>query len=192
MTSTKMPNPRDRFAEGIPARFAVALAIAAVFVAFITVDQSHWWRLKPDYAFGWLVPGFVVFLVVDRWKILGESLHAKGPSPLPRWVRAVASSAAASALGLGLVVFMFGAIYRADEGASQPGSFALAAGFAGVLLGMVYFNCPEGAVGGPARTGWRAWRSDARIRTAGLFLYPALIWMLSAPLVSAVENTVSL
>jgi len=176
----------------VPARFAAALAILAMFVVFLTVDQSHWWLLKPDYAFGWLVPVFVVFLVVERWQRIRKLFRPSGPSPLPRWLRAAATFGAGAALGLGLVVFLFGALYRSGEGPSQPGSFALAAGFSGILLGMVYLNSPEGTVGDTAPGGWRALRSDARLRTSAIFLFPALIWMLSAPLVTAVENALSL
>lgn len=189
-----MPNAPERTAKGVPSRFAAALAIASAFGAFITVDQSHWWKMKPDYAFGWLVPALVVFVVVDRWKRLRNILSPARPSPLPAWVGAIASWAAGAALGSGLLVFLFGAAYRAGAGPSQPGSFALAAGFAGILLGMVYFNAPDGRVGGDsnAAAGRRVLGADARIRTAALFVFPALIWMLSAPLVTAVENALSL
>jgi exosortase len=89
-------------------------------------------------------------------------------------------------------VFLLGAAYRAGEGPSQPGSLALAVGFSGILLGMIYFNSTEGGTGGASCTGWRAIGSDARIRAAALFFFPALIWMLSAPLVTAAENALSL
>jgi exosortase len=185
--------PEDGSARSVPIRFAVALAIAAAFVIFITVDQSHWWRLKPDYAFGWLVPVFVAFLVADRWRRIRKILHPAGPSPLPPWLKAVATFAAGAVLGLGLLIFLFGALYRSGEGPTQPGSFALAAGFSGILLGMIYFNAPDGGVTcAPPAVGWKALGADARVRAAALFLFPALIWMLSAPLVSAVENALSL
>jgi exosortase/archaeosortase family protein len=187
-----MPNSRERFAAGVPARFIAALAIASAFVVFIAVDQSHWWRLKPDYAFGWLVPALVVFLVLDRWQRLKDVLRPAGPCPLPRWQKTIVSAFAGGAFGLGLLIFVLGAMYRAGEGPTQPGSFALAAGFSGVLLGMIYFNSAEGVVDGNCRSGWRALASDAQIRAAALFLFPALIWMLSAPLVTAVENSLSL
>lgn len=188
-----MANQEEHPLRVIPARFVATLAVAAGFVAFVTVDQSHWWALKPDYAFGWLVPILVVFLVADRWKRLGELLRPEEPSPLPRSLRLMLSGAAGCALALGIFVFLFGSMYRAGEGPSQPGSFALAAGFSGILLGMVYFNAPDGRVGGtPARTGWGSLGADARFRVAALFLFPALIWMVSAPLVTAVENALSL
>jgi len=185
--------PEQGSTQGVPVRFAVALAVGAAFVIFITVDQSHWWRLKPDYAFGWLVPVFVAFLVADRWRRIRNVLHPAAPSPLPPWLKVVTNVAAGAALALGLVVFLFGALYRSGEGPTQPGSFALAAGFSGILLGMVYFNAPDGGIAcTPAAAGWRGLGADARIRAAALFLFPALIWMLSAPLVTAVENALSL
>ena len=134
-----MPNPPDRSVKGVPARFAVALGVATAFVAFLTIDQSHWWRLKPDYAFGWLVPALVLFIIVDRWQRIRATLNPTAPSPLPRWLKTLASVVAGLALGLGLLIFILGALYRASEGASQPGSIALAAGFSGILLGMIYF-----------------------------------------------------
>jgi exosortase/archaeosortase family protein len=178
---------------GIPDRFLAALAVALAFMVFLTVDQIHWWQLKPDYAFGWLVPAFVVYVVFDRWPKLREIFRATDPSPLPRLQRGALSVAASATVGLGLVIFLLGAFYRAGAGVTQPGSLALAIGFSGVLLGLIYFNVPDGQVGaGPPATGWRALRTDARLRAAALFLFPALIWMLSAPLATAMENAVSL
>jgi exosortase/archaeosortase family protein len=188
-----MPNFLRRFCDSIPRRFLAAIIVALAFVAFLTVDQMHWWQLKPDYAFGWLVPIFVVYVVIERWPRLREAFQASSPSPLKPWQRLAASVAAGVALACGLIFFLFGAVYRAGAGVTQPGSLALAIGFSGVLLGMVYFNVPDGRVGdGASPAGWNAFRYDARVRTVGLFLFPALVWILSAPLVTAVENAVSL
>lgn len=177
----------------VPRRFLAMLLVAFAFTVFLTVDQIHWWKLKPDYAFGWLVPVFVAYVVYDRWARLRRVLCAEAPSPLPRWARALASGGAGCALGGGLLFFLAGALYRAGEGETLPGSLALAFGFSGVLLGMVYFNVPDGKVAGAENvTGLRALAADARLRAVALFLFPALIWIVSAPQASAVENAVSL
>ncbi len=188
-----MPNILSRLLPGIPERFLAALALASAFVVFLTLDQMHWWQSKPDYAFGWLVPVFVVYLVFDRWMKLQQIFLASGPSPLPRALRSAVSLGAGFAFGAGLIFFLVGAVYRAGAGVTQPGSLALAVGFSGVLLGMIYFNVPEGRVGsdGPV-SGWRTLWVDARVRAVALFVFPALIWILSAPLVTAVENAISL
>ena len=188
-----MPKILNRLFPAFPARFLAALALALAFGVFLTMDQIHWWNSKPDYAFGWLVPVFVVFLVFERWPQLREVFQAKGPSPLPHGLRRVVFLAAGLMLGAGLTFFLLGAVYRAGAGVTQPGSLALALGFSGVLLGMIYFNVPEGRVGDePQVAGWRALATDARSRAVTLFVFPALIWILSAPLVTAVENAISL
>src|SRR5450432_1350195 len=188
-----MSRIRSRLLSGAPASFVGALGVALAFVVFLTIDQVHWWQTKPDYAFGWLTPAFVIYLVFDRWPKLQKIFLAPGESPLPRAGRRVVVTAAAVLLAVGLGIFLLGAIYRAGAGVTQPGSLALAIGFAAILPGMIYFNVPEGRIGAtPPPRGWRRWHADARLRATALFLFPALIWMVSAPLVTAVENTVSL
>lgn len=181
------------FISGMPLRLLAALGVGLAYVVFLTVDQSHWWRLKPDYAFGWLVPVFVVFLVSERWPRLQEIVRSAGYSQLPGWLRKIVSSAAAAVLASGLILFILGAIYRAGSGSTQPGSLILACGHAGVLLGMIYFSVLPGSLAGPPPFSLRqALRCDAQLRAAALFVSPAFIWILSAPLLTAVENAISI
>src|SRR5580658_8738520 len=190
--------PRDRTAtpfpiRHLPPRFLGALAVALAFVVFLTFDQAHWWCLRPDYAFGWLVPILAIYVVADRLPRLIAILRAGGSSPLPRGLRFAVSALAFAGMLLGLFVFLVGAAYRAGDGPSQPGSLALAAGFTCILLGMVYWTWPDGALdSGDAPGLLAAVRRDARLRATALFLFPALVWMISAPLASAVENAISL
>jgi exosortase/archaeosortase family protein len=180
------------FRQG-PPRFLAALAVALAFGIFVTIDQAHWWVLRADYAYGWLVPVFVVFVISERWARLVAIFRSAGESPLHPWARRVVSSVAGLALAGGIIAFLMGALYRAGAGVSQPGSLALALGFSGLVLGMVYFNVPEGRLGDGSGTGLgAALRADARLRATALFLFPALIWIISAPLVTAVENSISL
>ena len=60
---------REAWGE-VPGAFRAALALALGFVGFVAWDQSHWWRVKEDYSFGWLVPALVAFVVVDRWALI--------------------------------------------------------------------------------------------------------------------------
>ena len=57
----------------------------------------------------------------------------------------------------------------------------------GIVLPLLFINAPDAA--GPARAPW--WR-DARVRLTSLFLFPVLIWLVSAPIVSAVETQLNL
>ncbi|MFO1451547.1 MAG: exosortase/archaeosortase family protein [Opitutaceae bacterium] len=183
----------NRLWPDIPDRFRAVLVVVGLFGIFVTVDQIHWWNTKPDYAFGWLVPAFVIYALVDRWSRVKAVFDVSGPSPVPPWQRLVLNLGAAAALGGGLLIFLMGALYRGTSGVTQPGSLALALGFSGLFLGMVYFNVPSGRLRQAPAPGWfETVRSDARVRAVSLFLFPALIWILSAPLVTAVENAISL
>jgi len=188
-----MPAFVNRLRANAPDSFLAALLVAAALAGFLVVDQVHWWQLKAEYAFGWLVPVFVGYVLLERWPRFTAAFRGAGPDPLGRGWRAALAVMAAIAMTFGALAFLLGALYRAGAGVSQPGSLALALGFSGLLLGMVYFNTPIGVVGAdPVPGGWRALRRDARLRVTMLFLFPALIWMLSAPLVDAIENQLSL
>ena len=182
-----------------PVPFLVALAVAGGFMAFVAWDQSHWWRVKEDYSFGWLVPVFAIYMVYDRWPQILLRLRAAGTGAAgPVWVRWTLSLAAGLGLLGGATCFLFGALYRAGVGTSQPGTVALTVGMVAIVLPLLYFNAPSPTavvtVAGekPPAPGWRALFEDGRFRVAALFVFPVLVWLISAPLVSAWETEVSL
>lgn len=188
-----MPAESPRPAAAFPSAFRGALLLAGAFLAFLIFDQSYWWRMRPEYFYGLLAPFFVAFVVYDRWPKVRGLLVPAAPSDLPRSWRGAVNVAAALMLAAGCGMFLLGAMYRAGAGASQPASLAMALGFAGIALGLIYFNAPDGRVDGAEEVrGWRRLTTDTRLRLAALFLFPALVWAISAPLVSAVENTLSL
>jgi exosortase len=180
-----------------PATFLWALGLSSGFMAFVAWDQSHWWRVKEDYSFGWLVPLFTGYVVYDRWpQILARLREAEMGAPAPRWARLSLNTLAGLGLVLGALFFLLGAFYRAGAGTSQPGTFALTSGMVAIVLPLIFFNVPGTAAGSaagvPAPAGLRALWAEPRFRVAALFLFPVLVWLISAPLVSAVESAVSL
>lgn len=174
----------------VPGTFLAALALAAGFQAFVTWDQSHWWRIKQDYSFGWLVPLFVAFVVRDRWpKIiaaLGECA-ADGSGRAAGWQKWVLYLGVGAMMTLGVLFFLLGSFYRAGAGTSQPGTLAITLGMVGIVLPLLFINAPDAAL--PARA--PLWR-DARVKLSLLFVFPVLIWLVSAPIVSAVETQLNL
>jgi exosortase/archaeosortase family protein len=191
----------------MPATFLAALGLAGGFMAFVAWDQSHWWRVKEDYSFGWLVPLFVAYVVHDRWPQIRVRLaDAAVAPPAPPWARWTLNALASLGLLGGSLFFLLGAFYRAGAGTSQPGTFALTTGMVAIVLPLIFFNVPtetgvgavapkrpEQAVAGNGRYhGYRALLADGRFRVAAVFIFPALVWVVSAPLVSAVESQVSL
>jgi exosortase len=174
----------------VPGPFLAALGLAAGFLAFTAWDQSHWWRVKQDYTFGWLVPLFVLFVVRDRWPRVCAGLAACAAEGSPRaagWQQWVLWLLAGTSLLCGVLMFLLGSFYRAGAGTSQPGTLAITLGMVGILLPLLLINAPDSPA--PARAGLL---SDARVRLTALFAFPILVWLISAPLVSAVETQINL
>lgn len=170
--------------------FAAALLLSAGFMAFTGWDHSHWWRTREDYGFGWLVPAFVLFVVHDRWRRIRERVagcRAPGSPRATGWSGRLVTAVSGAALAGGALLFLLGAFYRAGAGPSQPGSLALALGTAGVVLPLLVLTAPASPAPAAAR-----WWQDARWPLVGLFLFPSLVWLVAAPMVSAIENQLSL
>ena len=176
---------REAWGE-VPGAFRAALALALGFVGFVAWDQSHWWSVKEDYSFGWLVPALVAFVVVDRWALIRASLAscaATGSECVQGWranvLRVVAGLVAVTGAGF----FLLGLIYRAGVGSSYPGTLAITLGMIGIVFPLLWWNAPMGE---SPRAGDFA--RDARLRLVGLFVFPVMVWWVSAPMVSAVEQ----
>lgn len=218
-----MPTWWKQLRATVPGPFLAALALGAGFLAFVAWDQSHWWRVKQDYSFGWLVPLFVIFVVYDRWPRITAALSACAAADSPRatgWQKWVLRLLLGAALAFGVLMFLLGSFYRAGAGTSQPGTLAITMGAAAILLPLLFVNAPEPGSGGPVGIGPAADAvrltpvpnsgaspvgqrpavqvtgaglfDDARVRLAALFLFPALVWLVSAPMVSAVETQLNL
>jgi exosortase/archaeosortase family protein len=174
----------------VPGPFLAALVVAAAFWLFVAWDQSHWWRVKEDYSFGWLVPFFVIFVVHDRWPRILAALDACRADGSPRvagvqrWIGCVVL---AGALVGGALFFLLGALLRAGSGTTQPATLALAIGSVGILFPVIFLSAP-----GPAAPQPAGLFADARMRLTALFIFPVLVWLISAPLVDAFESQVSL
>jgi exosortase len=175
-----------------------ALGLSAGFVGFVAWDQSHWWQVKEDYSFGWLVPLFTAYAVYDRWDNIRARLReGENTPPVAPWARWTLNLLAGLGLLCGALFFLLGAFYRAGAGTSQPGTFALTAGMVAIVLPLLFFNAggsptDEPSRFDPNRRGLRMILAEPRFRVATLFLFPVLIWLISAPLVSAVETAISL
>jgi len=172
----------------IPQSFNGALVLSIAFMGFVAWDQHRWWLLKEDYMFGWLVPVFVAYVIWERRAVVSALVADARPAVVARTSERFLDFTAGAVLAAGLAIFFLGAFYRAGAGSTQPGSLALAIGLSGVVVGLAYFGAPAGLQvgegGGPL--------GSVRARVAALALFPACVWLISAPLVSAFENSLSL
>jgi len=77
----------------------------------------------------------------------------------------LAAMAAGAVLAPGWFFFLLGAGLPGGRRHFATRLTRARAGFAGILLGMVFFNAPDGTVAlDPVTTGWRVVRADARLR----------------------------
>lgn len=187
MTKTS-ENPT--FKNLLPEQIAAACLIVG-FAIYTVWDQLFWWGNREDYSFGYLVPLFAAYVIFDRWPTIRSYLFrgdAPGePKPAPaakdsglatflEWV-AVAAFAAS------LCLFAIGALLRAATGPQNPASLAIAASFGGLTLSTIFIFTKQRVDGQPMPL-------KQRLAVTALFLFPALIWMISAPLVSVLETKI--
>lgn len=160
------------------------------FALYMVWDQFYWWGEREDYSFGYLVPLFAAYVIYDRWHVIQSYLffgHKPGDLPeaegensgathLFEWI-ALAGFIGAAGL------YTIGALLRGVTGPQYPASLAISAGFGGVMLCTVFIFTKESADGTPMPL-------KRRLALTCMFLFPALIWLISAPLVSVLEKKV--
>jgi exosortase len=168
-----------------------AYAIAGLSL-FLIWDQYHWWKLRDEYAFGYIVPLFVAYILYERWPAIAGGLirteDAVEALPAPTGAYSFLNGglqviSTLMVLG-GLFSFLLGVLYRAMEGQNLISSNFLAFGYANILLGGAYLYCGK-------RSNGESIHLPERWHLALLFLFPALIWMLSVPMFNAVYKTIS-
>jgi len=171
-------------------RPATILVTIGAILAFVAWDQSFWWRSLSDYRFGWLAPLFVGYAVFRHWDeigrlLAGSDMGAPGPAAGESDAGASRATNLLLRLGLGLAatLFLLGSLSRAFAGPSHPGSLALALGAAGMTLSLV-------ALAGSSPTPPTA--AHPRRRLVSLFVYPALVWLLTMPMLTAGETRASI
>lgn len=161
------------------------------FAAFMIWDQVFWWGDREDYSFGYLVPFFVAYVLYDRWPVIRSYLF-RGGKPEEELVAATAPASsltrvleylAVAGFAACILLFAIGALLRSVSGPQNPASLAIAAAFAGIILCTVFIMAKERADGQPMEL-------KHRLALTALFLFPALIWLLSAPMVATLEKAI--
>lgn len=174
----------------LPKEVLAGIAIIGCFMAYVIYDQSHWWEAKPDYSFGYLVPLFVAFVLYDRWPKMAAYFFPSENPPYeaPSFVNKVGWlwTAGFTCVFLGgLAFFALGGILRANAGVSNVSSLVVAMGFGALFISLVYFLADKTAAG-------EKMSAAQRLALVSLFVFPSLVWLISAPLISAIENRLSL
>lgn len=183
------PIKSQNFKDILPEQIA-AFSLIVGFALYTAWDQMYWWGNREDYSFGYLVPLFAGYVIFDRWPVIRSYLfagHAPGqPAPVQVERSALTSLlewVAVAVFAASVCLFTIGALLRAATGPQNPASLAIAASLAGLALSAAFIFSKQRADG-------QAMPLKHRLALTALFLFPALIWMISAPMVSVAETQI--
>ncbi len=163
-------------------------ALVLAFAAFVCYDQYYYWSTQAEYSFGYIVPLFVGFVLNERWPQIKAYLlgTAENTTKAPRdGITILLEALFAVGLAASLGVFLLGGAIRISQGPGNLASLLVAAGFAGIFLGMAFFSGGEDA----EKQSYSLW---SRLGFTFLFLFPALVWLISAPMVMYLDSDVKL
>ncbi len=166
------------------ARWAAWLALG--LAALVIGDQQHYWSTREDFSFGYLVPVFVAYVLHDRWPLLKAILlgDSAAPAPPAESTRAgVLNFFAGLVVAGSLLMFLFGGVLRAVTGPDTDSASALVLGFGGFVLSMAFLVSQQDAQG-------HAITLPKRQRVVALLVFPALAWVVSAPMLLVFETRV--
>lgn len=162
------------------------------FGLYVVWDQHTWWMSREDYSFGFLVPFFAGYVVMERWPAIRAALvpgeAGAAVASGGRWAgagRALLALFWGAVFVLALLSLGFGSLLRATQGVQTAASLSVAWGYGWLVLSTVYLFSGQRADG--CRPGM-----GTRLRLTALFLFPAMIWLISAPLLSFLERGLSL
>lgn len=153
-------------------------------------NQAYWWSALEENWFGWLTPVFSVYVLLDRRARIVAEWNACGAPRSPRavgWRRLFLNFMVACAFAFGLVAFLAGSFHRAGGGPSIKGTCVASAGVTAMLIFLPWLAAPRAS--DPAPSGFNG---DARWKFCSLLIFPATVWLLSAPLVSVIQGQLSL
>jgi exosortase len=177
------------FKNLLPEQIAVACLILG-FAIYTVWDQFFWWGTREDYSFGYLVPLFAAYVIYDRLPAIRSYLFCgcapgeTAPAPSPGGpLTLVLEWIAVAAFAASLCLFAVGALLRAATGPQNPASLAIAASLGGLTLSGIFIFTKQRVDGQPMPL-------KQRLAVTALFLFPAMIWMISAPLVSVLETKI--
>jgi exosortase/archaeosortase family protein len=187
---------RIRGWETLPSSFRQVLVLGMVLVALLIFDQQASWRQREDYYFGFLVPVFVYLVLEERWKSILGVFHKEGEdneirdmghgyTERPWFTAGVLLMIVAGVFSL----LIGGGVRAAEGGTSAPASLALNVGYILSFPALMLLSVRGGTL---QKYGYQPLSDREKLRLLGYFGFPILIWLLSAPMVAALESKISI
>lgn len=175
--------------NSIPKPFLFVCVFLLTLAGFMIWDQVYWWNNRDDYSFGFLVPLFALYVLYERRsQIIGylTRYHEESVEDSQESKNFLTQAINIFFIGVftsGAILFFLGALIRIATTPQNPASLAIAMGFSMILLATAFIFSEETLEGGKLSI-------RERFSFMMLFLFPALIWLVSAPLVSVLETKV--
>jgi len=190
--SAELPSgdPTAKSLGGLPPDLVPVAALGVAFMGYAIWNQAYWWNALEENWFGWLTPAFSAFVLFDRRHRIVAAWNACGAPGSPRaagWRRPLVGTVAVGGFMFGLLAFITGAFHRAGGGPSLKGTSIASAGVLALLLFLPWVAAPRSP--SPAPSGISG---DARRQLCALLVFPATVWLLSAPLLGMIEGQLSL
>lgn len=175
----------------LPRATIVGMGLVVALAAFVIWDQIFWWQTNDEYSFGYLVPLFAAYVIFDRWPQIqsylfrGVALGKTAPTEVSKRSLFMVLFEWLAFVGLisGIAFLLIGGLLRSVSGPQNPASLAISVGFSWIVLSGVFIFSKERADG-------TAMGMRERLGLTCLFIFPALIWLLSAPLVSVLQKAI--
>lgn len=160
-------------------------------MVIVVLDQWNYWGARDDFSFGYLVPFFVGYVVMERWpELRAILLGAPEGQPVPEvspgqpgWRGAALEFFAAIVVVGSLLLFLYGGFLRAVTGPDNDSAMSLGLGLGGFMLAMGFLVARQDARG-------RAVTLARRWRVVMLLVFPSLIWLISAPMLLVFETRI--
>ncbi len=161
------------------------LGCLLVMCLFVISMHYHFWSTISEYSFGYLVPAFAAFVIYDRWPLIRKGFfkspdYTSAPLAVQKGTPLLDAIAFCGIL-CALFFLLAGSVSRAGSGANSLSAMLLS------LALSTFGLCSVWLISGIA-SGTASHSVSARIRFTALFLFPALIWLISAPLAPAFEQ----
>ena len=193
MDTSKQPdhgsrNGSNRSLSDLPKDLLYSGLLLIGFASFMVWDQFYWWGNREDYSFGYLVPFFAAYVLYDRWPVISGYLY-NGAQPGKEMPTASTGILSPLLGGVSVAIFLaslllYGlGLFAIGNRSSESCLSSNCCRICGITFSIVFIMSKTRADG-------EAMPLVNRFSLVMLFLFPALIWLLSAPLVSVLETKI--
>lgn len=161
---------------------AVAITVMAGLLTYVLWDA---WSTRLDYAFGYLMPMFMAYVIWDRFPKIKRYFESAPSQDIGGLSKLFLGMFFSSMTICGFLTFLlFSIVYSLVRGSVGAPQFCLSFSFAFSFYGLMYFAGAENLEG-------QKMSVRDRLYFANLFLFPAFAWMIASPFFSVWENAIS-